>query len=204
MDVPKLLQSTSSVVTLLQQQLFSLEQVPFLVDLVEGSQPLARRSAVLLPLFEVDGRPHLLFIRRAATLRTHSGEIAFPGGKVDPDDASLLETALRETHEEVGIAPERVVPLGVLPPVFTVVSNYMITPVVGFLPDGLGLLRVHAAEVAEVIVAPLASLADPTILHTEIWGEPAQARTIYFYAYGTHQIWGATGRILAALLAKLS
>jgi NTP pyrophosphohydrolases including oxidative damage repair enzymes len=204
MDVPKLLQSTSSVVTLLQRQLFSLEQAPSLVDLVEGSQPAARRSAVLLPLFEADGRPHLLFIKRAATLRAHSGEVAFPGGKVDPADLSLLATALRETYEEVGIAPERIVPLGVLPPVFTVVSNYMITPVVGFLPDGLEPLRVHAAEVSEVIVAPLASLADPAILHTEIWGKSEHARTIHFYAYGTYQIWGATGRILAALLAKLS
>jgi len=203
MDVLNLLQNTNAVVALLQQRLFSIEQAISLVDNVEGFHPEARRSAVLLPLFELQGKPHLLFIRRAATLRAHSGEIAFPGGKADPEDSSLLHTALREAREEVGIVPEHVVPLGVLPPVFTVMSNYLITPVVGFLPAGLGDLQLQPSEVAEDIIVPLDGLADPAILHTELWGSAQKQRTVYFFDYGTYRIWGATGRILATLLDLL-
>ena len=203
MDVLNLLLNTSAVVAQLQQRLFALSEAEHLADSVEGHHPEARRSAVLLPLFEYAGRPHLLFIRRAATLRAHSGEIAFPGGKADPDDPSLLATALREAYEEIGLAAQHVVPLGVLAPVFTVVSNYMITPVVGFLPDGLGTLHLQPSEVAETIIAPLVELANPAIFHTEQWEREDKVRTIYFYDYGAYRIWGATGRILTTFLATL-
>lgn len=204
MDVLNLLLNTSAVVAQLQQRLFTLSEAERLADSVEGCHPEARRSAVLLPLFEHAGRPHLLFIRRAATLRAHSGEIAFPGGKADPEDSSLLATALREAYEEIGLAVQHVVPLGVLSPVFTVVSNYMITPVVGFLPEGLGALQLQPSEVAEILIAPLVELANPAIFHTEQWKREDNVRTVYFYDYGSYRIWGATGRILTTFLATLS
>jgi 8-oxo-dGTP pyrophosphatase MutT (NUDIX family) len=158
---------------------------------------------VLLALFEHQQELSLLFIRRASTLRAHSGEIAFPGGSVEPTDASLTETALREAWEEVGLDPGRVEVLGAMSPVFTVVSNFLIAPVVGYLPQGPGELRVQASEVAEIIVAPLAALADPAILRVEHWTRGEQTRTVYFFDYKTYCIWGATGRILYALLSLL-
>src|SRR5215472_134839 len=109
-------------------------------DSVEGPQPDARRAAVLIPLFELQGEAYLAFIRRASTLRAHSGEIAFPGGQVEPGEAFPVATALREAQEEIGLDPASIEVLGLLPPVYTVVSNYLITPVVAYLPSGLGTL----------------------------------------------------------------
>ena len=174
----------STIVTMLRARLESVERAEMLSDRLEGERPGARRSAVLVALFEQDGEPHLLFIRRASTLRAHSGEIAFPGGGVDASDTSPVITALREAQEEIGLSPARVDVLGVLHPVFTVVSNYLILPVVAYLPDGLGVLRLQASEVTEVLLASLTRLADPTILHTEKWTRGGVARTVYFFDYG--------------------
>jgi 8-oxo-dGTP pyrophosphatase MutT (NUDIX family) len=195
---------TLATICRLRESLSPAEHAEAMVDAIEGPHPQARKAAVLLPLFEQDGTLSLAFIRRATTLRDHSGEIAFPGGKVDPGDLFPVQTALREAYEEIGLAPERAQILGVLPPVFTVVSNFLITPVVAFLPHGPGPLRLQTSEVTELILAPLATLADPLIAHTEQWTRNNLTRTVYFYQYGSHQIWGATGRILAHLLDLLS
>ena len=188
----------------LRARLQPLSAADSLVDVLEGDQPGARRSAVLLALFEHEGETHLLFIRRASTLRAHSGEIAFPGGSFDGDDGSLVETALREAFEEVGLLPRLVEVLGLLPPVFTVVSNFLILPVVAYLPSGPGELLAQASEVAEVLPLPLQALSDPAIAHQEIWTSGGRTRTVYFYDYGSLRIWGATGRILNNLLNLLS
>ncbi|GHO45133.1 NUDIX hydrolase [Ktedonospora formicarum] len=174
-----------------------------LLDQLEGRQPGARQAAVLLALYEQQGQLSLLFIRRATTLRAHSGEIAFPGGSVEPRDASLTATALREAWEEVGLVPEDVEVLGMLPPVFTVVSNFLIVPVVGYLAQGPGELILQRSEVAETIVAPLAALADPSIARVEHWTRGEKTRSVYFFDYNAYCIWGATGRILHTLLSLL-
>ncbi|WP_161975543.1 NUDIX hydrolase [Tengunoibacter tsumagoiensis] len=194
---------STDLVQVLQKRLFPLERAELLLDGLEGDQPQAKRAAVLVAIFEQDGSPHLVFIRRARALRAHSGEIAFPGGKVDPLDLSLEMTALRESQEEIGLAPHLVQVLGVLEPVFTVVSNYLITPVVAYLPQGLGALQLQRSEVAELLLIPLRTLMEPHIAHTEQWTRDGKARTVYFYTYGPDQIWGATGRILAQLLHLL-
>jgi 8-oxo-dGTP pyrophosphatase MutT (NUDIX family) len=199
MSTWKILELISS----LRERLEPVDQATTLIDELEGERPHAKKSAILVPIFVHDGALSLIFIRRASTLRTHSGEIAFPGGKVDPEDHSPKMTALREAEEELGIAPERIEVLGVLKPVFTVVSNYLITPVVGYLPQGPGTLKIQPDEVAELIIIPLQSLQDPAIFHTEQWTRAAVSRTIYFYDYGSYRIWGATGRILHALLQRL-
>lgn len=196
--------TTQDVTHWFRSRLIPLEQAAELIDSVEGPRPLARQAAVLLPLFEHEGKLSLLFIRRAATLRAHSGEIAFPGGRRDADDLFPLGTALREAQEEIGLASQYVQVLGVLPPVFTVVSNYLITPVVAILPQGPGTLELQVSEVAEIILAPLEVLADPAIAHTEQWQRNGTARTVYFYQYDSYQIWGATGRILAHFLQILA
>jgi 8-oxo-dGTP pyrophosphatase MutT (NUDIX family) len=195
--------NTADMLRRLREKLAPTEIAETLVDTTEGLHPQALKAAVLLPLFEQQSELHLAFIQRAMTLRLHSGQIAFPGGKKDPDDLFPVMTALREAHEEIGLDPLRTEILGVLPPVFTVVSNYLITPVVAFLPRGLGPLCLQTSEVTELILASVRGLADPTIAHTEQWSRQDITRTVYFYQYGPYQIWGATGRILSLFLATL-
>ena len=189
-----------NVLCTLRERLEPIESAELLVDAIEGQLPQARKAAVLLPLFEQGGEICLVFIRRATTLRAHSGEIAFPGGGIEPTDLSPTMAALREAQEEIGLDTTQAEVLGILPPVFTVVSNYLIFPVVAFLPQGLGELHLQASEVTEVILTSLPHLADPTIAHTETWTRGNVARTIYFYDYGPYRIWGATGRILHTFL----
>src|SRR5437868_6272749 len=198
------LRNTTEVIAALRERLEPVERANTLTDALEGKSPYARRAAVLLALFEEHRETYLAFIRRASTLRSHSGEIAFPGGSVDVTDNSPIMTALREAQEEIGLDPARAEVLGVLSPVFTVVSNFLITPVVAFLPQGLGALQLQASEVAEIILVPLQGLADPSIAHTEEWTRGGLTRTVYFYDYGSYRIWGATARILNMLLGLLS
>lgn len=196
--------TTRELTRLLHERLEPVERADMLIDAVEGQCLDARKSAVLLAVFEQENVPYIAFIRRASTLRAHSGEIAFPGGGVDATDASPVMTALREAYEEIGLEPARVEVVGVLPPVFTLVSNYLITPVVAYVPQGLGELHLQASEVTELILIPLQTLAEPAIAHTEQWTRGGMTRTVYFYDHGPYRIWGATGRILSMLLALLN
>ena len=198
-----MISSTHDILQVLRQRLAPVQEITFLSDRVEGRQPDARKAAVLLALFERDDRLYLTFIRRASTLRAHSGEIAFPGGVVENSDFSPVSTALREAEEEIGLNATNIEILGALPPVFTVVSNYLIMPVVAFLPTGLGELRLQKSEVAELILVPLQGLSDPAIVHTEEWTRNGMTRTVYFYDYGSYRIWGATARIVSMLLEIL-
>ena len=163
----------------------------------------ARAAAVLAPIYALSGRPYLLFTRRTAQLRKHSGEISLPGGSRDPGDDSLLMTALRESHEELALDVTRIEMVGSLEPVFSVVSNFLVTPFVGWLGEGAPHVEPNPAEVAEVIYAPLRALADPAIFHEEVWTRGGAEHTLYFFDLGPHRIWGLTGRILRSLLALL-
>jgi 8-oxo-dGTP pyrophosphatase MutT (NUDIX family) len=197
------LSNSTEVRLALRERLEPIERANTLKDPLVGNSPTARKSSVLLGLFDQHNETYLTFIRRASTLRTHSGEIAFPGGAVDPSDVSPIATALREAQEEIGLDPSAVEILGVLRPVFTVVSNFLIIPIVAHLPRGLGTLQLQASEVAEIILLPLQGLADPEIYHTEKWIRDGLPHTVYFYDYGPYRIWGATARILNALLELL-
>ena len=197
------LSNIQEVVTALRQRLEPIERAGSLSDALEGQRPDARKAAVLIGLFELEGEATLIFIRRASTLRSHSGEIAFPGGAVEVTDDSTVQAALREAQEEIGLHATRTEVLGIMQPVFTVVSNFLITPVVAFLPRGPGELRLQASEVAELLLLPLRGLADPDIAHTEVWTRDGQKRTVYFYDYGSYRVWGATARMLNALLELL-
>jgi 8-oxo-dGTP pyrophosphatase MutT (NUDIX family) len=157
-----------------------------------------REAAVLVPVFERDGVPHVLFTRRPPTLRTHADQYSFPGGGRDAEDATPLHTALRETEEELGIDRRRVRVLGMLDEVPTI-SQYRVSPFVGVIP-GDGQYRPSADEVAFILEVPLVSLLDPTILRVERKEIFGGERELYFYTYGTHVIWGATARILRDFL----
>lgn len=165
--------------------------------------PTARIAAVLALLYPRDGIPYLLFTRRSSSLRAHRGEISFPGGSHDPTDSSLAATALREAWEEIKLEGDRVEMLGSLPPLFTVVSNFWVTPIVGWLAGGLPPLTPNPDEVEEIIEAPVTALADPAIFHTETWVRGGMAREVHFYDYGPYRIWGLTGHMLSTLLALL-
>ena len=180
-----------------------VERAELLSDTLEGELPHARKAAVLLALFEQQSETCLVFIRRAPNLRSHGGQIAFPGGGVERTDSSLIMAALREAREEIGLDPSRVEVLGVFEPVFTVVSNYLILPVVAFLPNGLGRVVLQASEVTEIIVVPLRHLAELANFHSEVWTLDGRSRTMYFYDYGAHRIWGATARMLREFLRLL-
>ncbi len=159
-------------------------------------------AAVLVPLFLApsDGEPHAVFTRRRSDLRRHAGEISFPGGRRDPEDSDLRETALREAEEEIGLPRSQVRPLGELPTVSTFVTGYTIHPYVGLIPDGLA-WRVSEREVDAVLELSLRALRGGRT-RTRM-----QRRGISFetdaYIVDDHLIWGATARILEHLLERV-
>jgi len=187
----------------LRHRLEPIEHASMLRYTLGSHYPSARNASVLVGLFDQNNETHVAFIRRASTLRAHSGEIAFPGGAADVSDVSPIVTALREAQEEIGLDPSRVEVLGIMPPVFTVVSNFLITPVIAYLPEGPGKLQLQMSEVAEIILLPLQGLANPAIYHTEQWMQDNVPHTVYFFDYASYRIWGATARMLNTLLELL-
>lgn len=140
----------------------------------------------------------MLFTKRPETLRTHGGQISYPGGTRDEEDPTPLHTALRETHEELGIPPDKVQVLGMLPEIPTI-TQFRITPFVGVIPPSFAYVA-NPEEIDEIIEVPLASLLNPAIHRTEKRNIFGSDREIDFYDYGSHVIWGATARILRDLL----
>jgi len=161
-----------------------------------------RPSAVLAPLFEETGETRVLLTRRASTLRNHQSEVSFPGGRVDGGE-TLAEAALREAWEEVGIEPATVTLVGRLSPLMTFSSGALITPFVGVLP-GRPPLRVNAAEVERAFDVALADLLAPGVYHAERWEIGGAARNLHFFDLPGDIVWGATGRMLWELLARVT
>ena len=156
---------------------------------------------MLVPLYlDAAGALHAVFTERRADLRRHPGEISFPGGRREQQDADLLATALRETHEEIGLPPDAVELLGALQPTPTFVTNYAIYPFVGLIEPGFAWVLARA-EVGQVIELSLESLrrnhAQRRLVRR---GLPFRTDT---YEVDGHLIWGATARIVADLLARV-
>jgi 8-oxo-dGTP pyrophosphatase MutT (NUDIX family) len=150
-------------------------------------------AAVLLPLV-FRHEPHVLLTQRTHHLTRHAGQVAFPGGRADPNDISLVETALRETQEETGIEPAYVTIAGFLDAHETG-TGYAILPVVGLLSEGFA-LSPHAAEVAEIFEVPLSFLLDPVNKKKQSREFQGHVRTFYSFTYEGHYIWGATASML--------
>lgn len=164
----------------------------------------ARASAVLAPLYEhPDHGPTLVFTRRAWHLRSHAGEVSFPGGGAEDDDRTLWDTALRESQEEVGLAPETVEFLGEIDHLQTVTSRSFIVPFVGLL-DGPPTLRANPNEVDSILHVPVAELLDPAIYRQERWGVPGLNRPIHFFELVGDTLWGATAAMLVDLLSRIT
>jgi 8-oxo-dGTP pyrophosphatase MutT (NUDIX family) len=156
--------------------------------------PGDRLAGVLVP---VVGGGSLVFTKRSEALPRHAGEISFPGGIRHDEDATIADTALRETEEELGIAPREVALLGALPPVHTFVSGILIVPFVGLLRSRPA-FRPNEGEIAEVLEYPIEALADA---ETDVeWRRGDHVYRGYAYEMGSHTIWGATARILHSLL----
>jgi 8-oxo-dGTP pyrophosphatase MutT (NUDIX family) len=159
-------------------------------------------AAVLAPLFLAGEpqEPHLVLTRRRSDLRRHAGEISFPGGRRDAEDADLAETALREAEEEIGLARGAVELLGPLPTVSTFATGYVIHPYVAEIPSGVA-WRLSAREVDAVLELPLAAVrAGRTRTQMERRGISFETDA---YVVGEHLIWGATARIIEHLLERL-
>ncbi len=157
-------------------------------------------AAVLVPLFlTAEGEPHAVFTRRGTGLRRHAGEISFPGGRRDPGDADLSETALREAEEEIGLPRSEVRLVGELEPTPTWVTNYVIHPYVGLIPAGK-IWEVSPNEVDAVLELPLRALRESrTTTRLERRGISFETDA---YVLDGHVIWGATARILENLLGS--
>ncbi|MGC4798761.1 putative Nudix hydrolase NudL [Micromonospora saelicesensis] len=157
-----------------------------------------RESAVLVLLGEQPGAgPDVLVLQRAATLRNHAGQPAFPGGAADPEDADVRATALREANEEVGLDPTSVTVLAELPKLWIPVSDFVVTPVLAWWHDPHPVHPREPAEVAHVARLPVSELVDPAnrlrVRHPSGWIGPA------FSARGM-LVWGFTAGVLATLL----
>lgn len=154
-----------------------------------------RVAAVLLALVPRGAEWHVLLTKRTETVEHHKGQISFPGGMVDAADADRVATALRETHEEVGIAPSEVRVLGRLDDFYTVATPFHVTPVVGAI-EGTFAPVPSPQETAEVILAPMRELLDPTRWRQEDW----MGVKVSFYDVCGVSVWGATARILDQFL----
>ena len=163
-------------------------------------RPRKTASAVLVPLLNREGEPHLLFTRRSRLLRHHQGQVAFPGGCRHPEDADLVATALREAREEIGLDPADVRLLGALDDIETMATEFVITPFVGLVPHPYP-WTLCRDEVDVVFTVPLRLLDAPGAERRELWDFDGHQVPIECYPVGEHVIWGATHRITRNLLA---
>jgi 8-oxo-dGTP pyrophosphatase MutT (NUDIX family) len=176
---------------------------------VVGETPVPSRevnAGVLGVLFEERGEARLVLTRRSTGLRTHQGQVSFPGGRLEPGEDAVA-AALREAFEEVDLDPSLVTTVGWLHPVLTMVSSSFILPVLATV-DGRPDLVASPSEVERIFDVSLAELADPEVFHEERWRIPGRAIAgtednsfpVWFFEVAGELIWGATARMLHELL----
>ena len=183
---------------------------PSELDIVPSDDPEGRTLAAGLVLLypyapgggSDEAAPHIVLTRRTTAMRRHSGQISLPGGRYDLEDGSLLRTALRETEEELGVAPSSLTLWGRLEPEHIVASHYALAPFVAYTPRRPAFVPAPA-EVAEVIDLPLAHLLDPATVEEEDWEFQGLTRRVSFFRFQEHKIWGATARILSQIVLLL-
>ncbi len=161
-----------------------------------------KRAAVLLPLFLKNGELHVLLTKRTESVEHHKGQISFPGGAVDDEDADVVSAALREAEEEIGLPCRSVEILGVLDH-YATPSRYSIAPVVGFLRL-LPTLAPSSHEVAEIFDVPLSFFLDKHNERIVPVKREGQWRDVYFYNYGEYEIWGVTAAIVRSFLQAVN
>ncbi|WDE07324.1 CoA pyrophosphatase [Thalassomonas viridans] len=160
-----------------------------------------KAAAVLVPLVEKRNSLDVLLTKRASHLKHHGGQISFPGGKAEPEDESLIATAMREAREEIGLSPDNVEIIGQLNP-YQTISGYIVTPVIGFVPGNLD-YQADDNEVAEIFQVPLQHFLNSRnhqTLQAQLHGQQHQ---VHFMPYQNYNIWGATAAMLKDLAEHL-
>lgn len=164
------------------------------------SSPL-RQAAVLIALTKFDGEIHILLTKRPNHLRSHPGQISFPGGKFEQDDNSLVETALREADEEIALSPDNVEVIGQYP-VLQTFTGFEITPVIGIIKKQFNPI-LDPGEVEELFTVPLSFLIQNKHRQKHVYHRHGKRHCVYFIRYREHLIWGATAAILNRLCIHL-
>lgn len=160
----------------------------------------SKRAAVLIPIVLFDGRPSIIFTKRTAHLKNHSGEISFPGGRHDEVDENLKETVLREVEEELGLDRATIDILGDMPQEFSV-TYFRVYPFVGFIRDfSLDMLCIDKNEVEDLLLIPIDFFLKKKDRWSEVWLRNGEKHINYFYNYRGKIIWGLTGRITYTFL----
>jgi 8-oxo-dGTP pyrophosphatase MutT (NUDIX family) len=184
----------------LQQVRTSFQAAPAATPL--DAAPQMRPAAVLVALFEEAGQARVVFIRRSSHVGTHRGDVAFPGGVIDPGETPIA-AALREAYEEVGIQPADVEAIGQLPDFAATGSGFHITPIVGVTATPPRYV-VNAEEIDGVFDASLIEILDPARYREETWRPPSgTAAEIPFFDLDGGTVWGATAEMLLELLAVI-
>ena len=160
-----------------------------------------REAAVLVAVQMIEDTPHIILTKRTAALKQHPGQVAFPGGKVDAEDADAMSAALREAEEEIGLPPGQVEVLGCLAPHITI-TGFRITPVLGFVEKPI-FLHPEQSEVDEIFVVPLSFITDLDNYYMRARGYFGKPRKYYTVPHGPYYIWGATARMLRGLAERL-
>lgn len=159
------------------------------------------QAAVLVGLVPREDGTQVLLTRRTDALRQHAGQVSFPGGRIEADDADAVAAAVRETHEEIGLSAGQIQPLGFLDPLATI-TGYRVQPVVAVLARDY-IARPDPNEVADVFEVPLAFLLDPANLAMHTLDFRGRPREVFEYRYPAQRIWGATASMLFNLRQRL-
>lgn len=159
----------------------------------------AKLGAVLILFYPYKNQIYTVLIQRQAYNGVHSAQIAFPGGKKDESDVSLIQTALREAHEEVGIVPEKVQLIGELTKLYIPPSNFLVSPVLGF-SDEIPSFLPQQFEVAEIIEVPLQKFLQDELIKEKVIDLPQQLRLkVKYFDVSDKVIWGATAMMIAEM-----
>ena len=161
-----------------------------------------RRAAVLVPILLAPEETRIVYTLRKENLRDHAGQISFPGGAPEPQDRSLLETALREAEEEINLRPDLVEVIGELEELYIPPSKFLVKPFVGFLPCEAEMI-LDPEEVEEIFSISLEELMSPESFKKVVWKRDGRLCEVPVFATAGHEIWGATAAMTAGLLARL-
>lgn len=163
-----------------------------------------KSAAVLIALVESENGEGLqvLLTKRASHLRHHPSQVSFPGGKVEKEDISLIDTALREAYEEIGLSREAITVLGQLPP-YQTISGFQVTPIIAIVAS-TPLYQMDKNEVAEIFQVPLQYFITTNDHHVVVAHRGGKPHNVHFLPYKHHNIWGATAVMLKDLVAHIS